>query len=291
MPAVGRLGTNRFRRDRMVPVQPRRRPHVEDELVNASDQQPDQPGPVNTLRVLETHPDAPRCQQGHGTLTAGTDNASPLGVSLVCPTCGERQNLEMATLETLLRNPADPSGLASSALRIGGSLADTTQIPRIAAQADGQTCPIPVVATPKRQDVPASRGSRPDGTIRTTGWLQVGRYPVSSGIWAALAGAAAGLMLDGFSLLPALFGAIAWTVWKIATRWVWPSSVVINRENLEVTKLRPGMYTRIYGAIGPVGVIDHIAIPHHDRAIVYFTGGTVHQVSAQSRCCVVEVRN
>ncbi len=49
-------------------------------------------------------------------------------------------------------------------------------------------------------DVPVSppvsaRGLLRDGTIRTTGWLQVGPWAVSSGMWAAVLGLAAGTLL------------------------------------------------------------------------------------------------
>src|SRR5207302_493360 len=72
---------------------------------------------------------------------------------------------------------------------------------------------------------PCPRGLRANGTIRTTGWLQLGSWPVSSGVFAALTGFALGTVLvAGQPALPVILAAAGYLSWKITTGWVLPAS-------------------------------------------------------------------
>lgn len=134
-----------------------------------------------------------------------------------------------------------------------------------------------------------ARGTRDDGTIRTTGWLHIGTQPVSSGLWAILAGAAAGFALPTSSMWPALLlAALAWCAWFATTRWWRPASPARNRERLPADQLQPDTPIRIHGPIGPVGVVDETT-RDGEQVHIRFIGGTHRTTTADATCHVVEL--
>ncbi|MBE9376142.1 hypothetical protein IQ251_16955 [Saccharopolyspora sp. HNM0983] len=135
-----------------------------------------------------------------------------------------------------------------------------------------------------------ARGTRDDGTIRTTGWLQIGSLSISSGVWAALAGATAGFALPTGALWPALvLAALAWCAWFATTRWWRPASPARNRERLPADQLQPDTPIRIHGPIGPVGVVDETTRTA-ERVHIRFIGGTQRITAADATCHVVDLR-
>jgi hypothetical protein len=253
---------------------------------------------VNALRILEEGPYAPPCPRGHERLTTMDDQSAPTGTSTTCPTCGARRGPQEHVLRTLLtsgaQQPRFDDPVASTRDISAGTAADSDEpgdellrkSPSRGTRDEVNDTAFTEVST----ETP--RGLQPDGTIRTTGWLQIGGWVVSSGIWATLAGLTVGLMLahvnGGFAPIFALIG---YTTWKTATRWGWPASLAVNRERVRADDLRPGTYIRIHGTIGPVGLVDEVAQVRPDQVRVYFNGGTHQLMYAHARCYVVELRN
>ncbi|RRO20563.1 hypothetical protein EIL87_01375 [Saccharopolyspora rhizosphaerae] len=134
------------------------------------------------------------------------------------------------------------------------------------------------------------RGTLPDGTIRTTGWLQIGPVTISSGVWAALSGLAAGLALTWLwtwlPLVLAVAGVLAWWTW---TRRLRPASRATNLRRLPAARLRPGMPVRLYGPIGPVGIVEDIEAD--ELVKVTFTSGHRRRLRPQHPCHLVEVQD
>ncbi|KAA5834339.1 hypothetical protein ABT337_11150 [Saccharopolyspora hirsuta] len=261
---------------------------------------------TSALHILENGPHAPRCPRGHGPLTAGPDDQAPTGVALSCPTCGHRRDTEVSMLNTLL-NP----GTA----RFDTPLRTDPTPPRPEVDPAEITAEIAAIQTDAREPLgktapettrdsldpdhfdfpdelpPPPRGQRPDGTIRTTGWLQLGRHPISSGIWAALAGAAPGLALvDLAAWLPLALPALTCTAWYATTRWLRPASPAINRERLRADELLPGDPVRLHGPIGPVGIVEQVTPDTEQHVRVRFTGGTHRVLPADARCHLVHLR-
>lgn len=141
-------------------------------------------------------------------------------------------------------------------------------------------------------DDPAPRGRRRDGTIRTTGWLQLGPHPVSSGLWATLTGA-----IPGFTLIHAcpwlalVLPAAAYALWRVTTRRLLPASTAVNRDRRRADRLRPGTAVRLHGPIGPVGVITRVTSAADDRVLIAFDGGGTRLLPADAECHVVELRD
>lgn len=251
------------------------------------------PDPSSALHLLENSPYTPLCSRGHGKLRTTPDQSSVVGLGLECPRCGERREVHVDMLRKMLahstRHPApDPDD-------------DTAVIAAIRVVPDAVVPPpapagTPVAAAPPPPPAPApvlpnARGLRPDATIRTTGWLQLGRYPISSGVFAALAGLSLGTLLLPWNLaLPPLMGALGYVLWKVATVWMWPSSSVVNRGEVRAGDLRPGMCVRIYGPIGPVGVIHDVSPGRRDRVRLHFGSDNYRYVPADESCHVVELR-
>ncbi|RKT88138.1 hypothetical protein SAMN05421805_101425 [Saccharopolyspora antimicrobica] len=251
--------------------------------------------PTSALHILENGPHAPQCPHGHGPLTAAPDERAPTGVALSCPVCGHRRDTEVTMLRTLL-NPG--TARFDAPLRTDPAPVEVTT--EIAAISDARE-PLAKTAPETTRDTdqfdfpdeppPPPRGQRPDGTIRTTGWLQLGRHPISSGLWAALAGAAPGLALTDLApWLPIALPALTCTAWYATTRWLRPASTAINRERVRADELLPGDPIRIYGPIGPVGIVEQVTPGNSDRVLVRFTGGTQRLLPADAPCHVVHLR-
>ncbi|MGP4018903.1 hypothetical protein [Saccharopolyspora sp. 5N708] len=267
---------------------------------------------TSALRVLENGPHAPQCPNGHGPLTTTTDHNAPTGVAMVCPTCGRRRGMEVAMLRTLL-NPENTNFDQPLAVPTDNpSLAATIEMAPLRTTELGPTDiarePLAKI-TPEttRDDLdepdehyfdfpgqlpPPPRGRQPDGTIRTTGWLQLGPWPISSGLWAALTGAALGLaLIDLQTWLPVILAATAYATWFTTTRWLRPASSAANVGRVRAEDLHPDTPVRIYGPIGPVGIVDQVTPASYQQVLVRFTGGTQRFLPADTRCHVVELRS
>ncbi|GAA4616579.1 hypothetical protein [Saccharopolyspora hordei] len=266
---------------------------------------------TSALRVLENGPHAPQCPHGHGPLTTTPDEHAPTGVALSCPTCGHRRDTEVSMLTNLLnpgaarfdtplrtdpapprREPAAPPAHDTEA---------TTEIAAIKLDAAREPLGKTAAETTRLDDTddfdfpdepaPQPRGQRPDGTIRTTGWLQLGRTPISSAWWAALAGAAPGLaLIDHAAWLPIALPALTCTAWYATTRWLRPASPAVNRERLRADELLPGDAIRLHGPIGPVGIVEQVTPSTDDHVVVHFTGGTRQTRRADATCHLVRLR-
>ncbi|MEU6265059.1 hypothetical protein [Saccharopolyspora shandongensis] len=182
-------------------------------------------------------------------------------------------------------------------------VAVTTEIPRVQLEDTAREPLGKITSHHTRDDAdgdeadldhvpPPPRGHQPDGTIRTTGWLQLGTRPISSGLWAALAGAALGLaLIDLNTWLPLVLPAAAYVLWFATTRWIRPASAATNLEQVYADELLPGDAIRIYGPIGPVGVVDQVTQAANEQVLVRFAGGTQRFLPADARCHLVALRN
>src|SRR5437763_10221711 len=105
------------------------------------------------------------------------------------------------------------------------------------------------------------RGLLPNGMVRTTGWLRVGRVPVSTGVWPALA-AALGTLPSGVPWLPFPCAAAGFALWQVWIRYVQPTSSAVNLDSVPALELRPDDWFRPYGVIGPAApVLDVESAP------------------------------
>ncbi|MEV0699697.1 hypothetical protein AB0I53_17575 [Saccharopolyspora sp. NPDC050389] len=266
---------------------------------------------ASALRILENGPHAPQCPHGHGPLTTITDHTAPTGVAMACPECGQRRGMEITMLRTLLNpenadfdQPLTTTPTGPTEPTDNPSLTATTEIPRVrpedtAREPLGKITPAHIRddhADSDEADLddvpPPPRGQQPDGTIRTTGWLQLGRRPISSGLWAVLAGAALGLaLIDLNTWLPLILPAAAYATWFATIRWIRPASAATNLELLHADELLPGDAIRIYGPIGPVGIVDQVTPATNQQVLVRFTGGTQRFLPEDARCHLVALRN
>ncbi|MCI2416551.1 hypothetical protein MOQ72_03875 [Saccharopolyspora sp. K220] len=261
---------------------------------------------TSALRVLENGPYAPQCPNGHGPLTTTADHDAPTGVAMICPTCGHR-GAQAAMLRTLL-NPGHANFDQPLAVPTDNpSLAATIEIPPVRPDNTAREPLGKITPESTRDDLsdtdetyfdfpgepaPPPRGQQLDGTVRTTGWLQLGRWPISSGLWAALAGAALGLaLIDLNTWLPLILPAAAYAAWFGTVRWLRPASSATNINRVRADELHPGDPVRIYGPIGPVGIVDQVTPASYRQVLIRFTGGTQRFLPADTRCHVVYLRS
>src|SRR5882757_4614121 len=108
--------------------------------------------------------------------------------------------------------------------------------------------------TARLPDGRTPRGLRPNGMVRTTGFVQLGRVPISSGVWPALAGALAALPF-GPSWLPFPCAAAGFALWEVWIRYVQPCSRAVNLDSVPASELRPDDWFRPYGGIGPAAQV------------------------------------
>ncbi|MGI8313131.1 hypothetical protein [Saccharopolyspora hattusasensis] len=275
---------------------------------NTDDDHPTDRHHASALRILENGPHAPQCPHGHGPLTTVTDHDAPTGVVMVCQQCGHRRDMEVTMLRTLL-NPDHTSFDQPLAIPAEHpSVTETAEIPRVRPE-DTAREPLGKITADEttrddladaddtyfdspNQPTTPPRGHQPDGTIRTTGWLQLGKIPISSGLWATLTGAALGLaLIDLHAWLPLILPAAAFAAWFATTRWLRPASAATNVEQVNADELLPGDAIRIYGPIGPVGIVDQVTPANNQQVLVRFTGGTQRFLPEDARCHLVQLRN
>ncbi|SFS81535.1 hypothetical protein [Saccharopolyspora flava] len=193
-----------------------------------------------------------------------------------------RHDTPLADRETLVRGELTP--IRDEALHGHETLVKIT--PEHSRRRDvGEDLDFPDQAPPT-----PPRGTLADGTIRTTGWLQIGPLAISSGLWATLAGAATGLALTRvwawLPLVLAVTGLACWWLW--VRRWR-PASRATNLRRVPAARLRPGTPLRLHGAIGPVAVVESVTPDGPERVTVTFTSGHRHHLRTGRRCHVVEI--
>lgn len=266
---------------------------------------------LGALRVMEEGPYAPQCPHGHGRLVPAIDPAVATGVSLSCPTCGFQRNLAVNLLRNIVNrvpsssprhaakaSPEQPTAqLASSAPRHAADPHHSTALWRTHAhvrEAPDNDVPQDTAAPEPTRP----RGTKPDGTVRTCGGMQVRDWVTPAGLWSPMVGLLVGLVLTGghpwWSLLTAAAG---YGLWWSANQWAWPRSPAINRQRVPAEHLRPGMWIRLHGRFGAVGRVDHVATPEPDARTdgdlwvrIGFTGGTFVDLPCQAPCTVVDLR-
>jgi hypothetical protein len=137
------------------------------------------------------------------------------------------------------------------------------------------------------------------GLVRTTGWLQVGTRPISSGLIVAVIGLLVALVIAIpalptdpvvgvlIPLLPEV-GYAGW--WMLITR-ILPASSARNVKTVAAEELPAGSWVRLHGSIGPVGEVESTC-PRGDAAIeVTFTGGATKIWLRDDPLHVVELLN
>lgn len=137
-----------------------------------------------------------------------------------------------------------------------------------------------VEQAPSLADGRPPRGLTAEGWVRTTGWLQFGRHPVSSAYVAALAGLLWGLagaagLVDRSAVAA---GALAVTTpvlcagsWWLFTTRLRPASSARNVATKHADELAPGDVVRLHGSIGPVGQVT--AVTFGEKVQVHLHGG------------------
>ena len=131
---------------------------------------------------------------------------------------------------------------------------------------------------------------RPDGMVRTTGFLQFGRVPVSSGVWPALAGFLVALPF-GPPWLPFPCAAVAFALWVVWIRYAQPRSRAVNLDSAPASELRPGDWFRPYGGIGPAAQVAETEAVPGDLLHVSLRGGRELTLAPDYRIRRVRLRD
>jgi hypothetical protein len=149
---------------------------------------------------------------------------------------------------------------------------------------------------PAEVAVPPPNGLLDDGLVRTTGWLQLGARPISSGIVAALVCLPHAVVV-ALALMPAspiaallttvLLPLVGAGVWLLAHTLV-PASRARNVEVLPAGELTAGLAVRLHGSIGVVGRIRSTSVAD-GRVDIAFQGGTTWTWAADHPVQVVEL--
>ncbi|MCK2237755.1 MULTISPECIES: hypothetical protein [unclassified Crossiella] len=197
-------------------------------------EQPDDAA-VTALIEWQREPDrAYGCPIGHGELRPIRNGS---GLLLVCPECAH----------TL---PVDPV---------------------LVTEVLGER-PPGEVEPPRLPDGRTPRGLCPDGTVRTTGWLLLGRRPVPSALLSGLAGIAVLTPVLGWLGL-AIGLVVGFGGWQLVTTWLQPASRFSAGPAVLASVLRPGQWARLYGSLGPVGQVSGTAATAAGDLVVRFRGG------------------
>jgi hypothetical protein len=198
---------------------------------------------ARALRAMQNGPGAYHCPAGHGALRVWPDETAPSELSLVCTRCGHRIMADTALIELAERNAA------------------TAEVVEPAA----------MVRLP---DGTAPRGLRPDGTVRTTGWAQLGKLRVSSGFCAAQAAfLVTAPLVQVIPWIPVVATPLGYVAWKLySTKW-FPASQAVNVRRTRVEELTAGQLIRLYGAAGPVGEVSGVAGDAAGRIRLRLVGG------------------
>lgn len=125
--------------------------------------------------------------------------------------------------------------------------------------------------------------------VRTTGWLQIGGVPISTGVWPALAGGLAALPF-GVPWLPFPCAAAGFALWEVWSRYVQPSSRAVNLDSVPASELRPDDWFRPYGGIGPAAQVAESRPVPDDLVRVTLRGGRVLTLSPEYRVRRVRLR-
>ncbi|AHI01925.1 hypothetical protein GCM10010174_85990 [Kutzneria viridogrisea] len=139
------------------------------------------------------------------------------------------------------------------------------------------------------------RGLCPDGTVRTTGWLQAGTTPISSGLWALLGGLFLTIPFAGgrpaLTWLPLVSAAFVFGAWKSWTVLVRPASKAVNTRLDPAGELRPGEWVRLYGSAGPVGQVEALHFAEDGQLHLWLVGGLEQVLAAEQPVWRVELRS
>jgi hypothetical protein len=146
----------------------------------------------------------------------------------------------------------------------------------------GMTTLLPNGSTP--------RGLCPNGMVRTTGWVQIGHTPISSGLWATLAGFSLTVPfgLPWLSFVTAILGYGAWKSWVLFVR---PSSRAVNIDTVAMAELLPGQWFRLYGSAGPAGEVEAVDFDPAGWPHVWLAGGRELTLSPDHRVHRIELRD
>jgi hypothetical protein len=216
-------------------------------------------GDVRALHTFQRGPSAHRCPAGHGALRVWPDADAPAGMCLVCTACGHRAAVGNTSLN--------------------GSTGD---------EAAAQTENTPAVRLP---DGVTPRGLRPDGTVRTTGWAQLGTMPIPTGFMAALAVFSAAVPLVSVApLAPVVAPPIGYLAWKLGARWR-PASQAVNTRRVTIAALTAGQQIRLYGTAGPVGEVSAVSVDEAGHVRVRMVGGLEILRRPEQQVWQVDLRN
>ncbi|NKE56759.1 hypothetical protein FXN61_07900 [Lentzea sp. PSKA42] len=198
---------------------------------------------AGALRVMQNGPGAYHCPAGHGALRVWPDENAPSELSLVCTRCGHRIMVDAALIELAERDAA------------------TVEV----------TEPEPMVRLPGGA---APRGLGPDGTVRTTGWVQLGKLRVSSGFCAAQAAfLATAPLIQVIPWISVVATPLGYLAWKLCSTTWFPASQAVNVRRVRVEELTAGQQIRLYGAAGPVGEVSAVAADAAGRIRLRMVGG------------------
>jgi hypothetical protein len=225
----------------------------------SGDDNPMDSADARALHAFQRGPSAHRCPAGHGALRVWPDADAPSGMRLVCTACGHRVTVD----ETPLHRSTDDEPAA-------------------------QTENAPAVRLP---DGIAPRGLRPDGTVRTTGWVQLGNMPIPTGFLAALAAFSAAVPLVSVApLIPVVAPPIGYLAWKLGTKRR-PASQAVNTRRVPIAALTAGQQIRLYGTAGPVGEVSTVTAGVTGHLKVRMVGGLEILRRPEQQIWQVDLRN
>lgn len=159
--------------------------------------------------------------------------------------------------------------------------------------------PVEVVDVPPAlPDGGRPRGLTEGGWVRTTGWLQVGDHPVSSAHVAALAGllwavAGAAVLVRDFPVTAGILvltaPVVCGVVWWLVTTLLRPASTARNVATKPADELSPGDVVRLYGSIGPIGLVTAVTVGDDIRVACH--GGVNRSFARRQPVYIAELRN